>query len=186
MSWLKILWCPFPQHIIQHRNLTKTQISWKSNKALVYFYGNYFDAVYIYAYIYIYVLSHLKLLSVTLKNISFQRNVNSVCSIALIKCTSICINIFNHTNWGKRVLYITLSSFSLLFYIYRYRWRIIHIPVLWKNWLTGKELDAGKDWRQEEKGTTEDKMVGWASLTQWTWVLASSGSWWWTGKPGTL
>ena len=37
-------------------------------------------------------------------------------------------------------------------------------PILWppdvKSWLTGKDLDAGKDWRQEEKGTTEDKMVG--------------------------
>ena len=30
-----------------------------------------------------------------------------------------------------------------------------------KNQLTGKDLDAGKDWRQEEKGTTEDEMVGW-------------------------
>ena len=29
-----------------------------------------------------------------------------------------------------------------------------------KNWLMGKDPDAGKDWRQEEKGTTEDKMVG--------------------------
>ena len=38
-------------------------------------------------------------------------------------------------------------------------------PVLWppdvKNWLTRKDPDAGKDWRQEEKGTTEDEMVGW-------------------------
>ena len=38
-------------------------------------------------------------------------------------------------------------------------------PILWppdvKNWLTGKNPDVGKDWRQEEKGTTEDKMVGW-------------------------
>ena len=37
-------------------------------------------------------------------------------------------------------------------------------PILWqpdaKNWLTGKDPDAGKDWRQE-KGTTEDEMVGW-------------------------
>ena len=59
-------------------------------------------------------------------------------------------------------------------------------PILWppntKNWLIWKDPDAGKDWRQEEKGMTED---GWmASLTQWTWVQASSGSWWWTGKPG--
>ena len=38
-------------------------------------------------------------------------------------------------------------------------------PVLWppdaKSWLIGKYPDAGKDWGQEEKGTTEDKMVGW-------------------------
>ena len=38
-------------------------------------------------------------------------------------------------------------------------------PILWppdaKNWLLGKDPDAGKDWRQEEKGTTEDEMVGW-------------------------
>ena len=37
-------------------------------------------------------------------------------------------------------------------------------PVLWppdvKNWLTGKDTDAGKDWGWEEKGTTEDEMVG--------------------------
>ena len=30
-----------------------------------------------------------------------------------------------------------------------------------KSWLIGKDFDAGKDWRQEEKGTTEDEMVGW-------------------------
>ena len=30
-----------------------------------------------------------------------------------------------------------------------------------KNWLTGKYPDGGKDWRGEEKGMTEDKMVGW-------------------------
>ena len=38
-------------------------------------------------------------------------------------------------------------------------------PILWppdaKNWLTGKDADAGKDWRQEEKGMTEEEMVGW-------------------------
>ena len=38
-------------------------------------------------------------------------------------------------------------------------------PVLWppdaKNWLIGKDPDAGKDWGQEEKGTTEDEIVGW-------------------------
>ena len=38
-------------------------------------------------------------------------------------------------------------------------------PVLWppnmKNWLTGKDSDAEKDWRQEEKGMTENERVGW-------------------------
>ena len=38
-------------------------------------------------------------------------------------------------------------------------------PILWppdaKNWLIWKDPDAGKDWRQEEKGTTEDEMAGW-------------------------
>ena len=58
-------------------------------------------------------------------------------------------------------------------------------PILWppdvKNWLIGKDPDAGKDWRQE-KGWD-----GWmTSLTQWTWVWVSSGSWWWTRKPGML
>ena len=37
--------------------------------------------------------------------------------------------------------------------------------ILWppdvKNWLIGKDPDAGKVWRREEKGTTEDEMVGW-------------------------
>ena len=38
-------------------------------------------------------------------------------------------------------------------------------PILWppeaKNWLAGKDPDAGKVWRQKEKGVTEDEMVGW-------------------------
>ena len=38
-------------------------------------------------------------------------------------------------------------------------------PMLWppdaKNWLIGKDPNAGKDWRQEEKETTEDEMIGW-------------------------
>ena len=41
----------------------------------------------------------------------------------------------------------------------------VEAPVLWppdgKSWLFGKDPDAGKDWGQEEKGTTEDEMFGW-------------------------
>ena len=32
--------------------------------------------------------------------------------------------------------------------------------LMWRTWLIGKDTDAGKDWRQEEKGMTEDEMVG--------------------------
>ena len=50
-------------------------------------------------------------------------------------------------------------------------------PVLWpphgKSWLTGKDSDAGRDWGQEEKGTTENEMAGWHHLlngceSEWT------------------
>ena len=58
--------------------------------------------------------------------------------------------------------------------------------ILWppdvKSWLIWKDPDAGKNWRGKEKGMTEDAMVG----CQWTWVWVSSGSWWWTGRPGML
>ena len=59
-------------------------------------------------------------------------------------------------------------------------------PMLWppdvKNWLIWKDPDAGKDWRWEEKGTTEDEMVGWHHwLNGHEWV--NSGSWW---APGML
>ena len=63
-------------------------------------------------------------------------------------------------------------------------------PILWpphaKSWLIGKDLDAGRDWGQEEKGMTEDEMAGWHHRlsrheSQWT-----PGSWWWTGRPGVL
>jgi len=41
----------------------------------------------------------------------------------------------------------------------------VEATVLWppdvKNWLIGNDPDAGKDWRKEEKGMTEDEMVGW-------------------------
>ena len=54
-----------------------------------------------------------------------------------------------------------------------------------KNWLIWKAPDAGKDWREVEKGTRG--WDGWmASPTQWTWVWEDSGSWWWTGKPSVL
>ena len=48
----------------------------------------------------------------------------------------------------------------------------------------GNDPDAGNDWRQEEKGTTEDEMVDGITDSMDVWV--NSGSWWWTGRPGVL
>jgi len=53
----------------------------------------------------------------------------------------------------------------------------VETPILWppdaESWLTGKDPDAGRDWGQEEKGTTEDEMSGWhhwldGCESQWT------------------
>ena len=49
--------------------------------------------------------------------------------------------------------------------IYWKDWVEAEIPILWppdvKSWLLRKDPDVRKDWRQEEKGTTEDEMAGW-------------------------
>ena len=59
-------------------------------------------------------------------------------------------------------------------------------PILWppdaKNCLVGKDPDAGKDWRWEEKGMTEVRMVEWHPWCD----VHEFECWWWTGKPGVL
>ena len=62
--------------------------------------------------------------------------------------------------------------------------------ILWppdaKNWLIWKDPEAGKDWSGGGEGD-ERGWGGWmASPIRWTWVWASSGSWWWSGRPGVL
>ena len=64
-------------------------------------------------------------------------------------------------------------------------------PILWppdvKSWLIRKSPDPGKDWGQEEKGMTENKMVRWHHRLNGHEFCASSGSWWWwAGKPVML
>ena len=60
-------------------------------------------------------------------------------------------------------------------------------PILWpphvKSWLIGKDSDAGRDWGQEEKGMTEDEMVGWHHRLnghefEWTWELVMDREAW--------
>ena len=62
-------------------------------------------------------------------------------------------------------------------------------PILWppdaNNWVTGKAPDVGKDWRQEKKGMTEDKMVEWYYWLNRHEFEQALGVWW-TGKSGAL
>ena len=58
--------------------------------------------------------------------------------------------------------------------------------ILWppdaKSRLIGKDTDAGKDWRQEEKGMTEGKLVGWHHQLNGHEFEQAPGTWWRTGK----
>ena len=79
----------------------------------------------------------------------------------------------------------------------------INLNVLWKDWCWSwnsstwatwcKELTLWKRpwcWEKMKAGGEGDDTGGWdgcmASLTWWTWIWVSSGSWWWTRKPGML
>ena len=58
-----------------------------------------------------------------------------------------------HPKWNRSWIFIGRTDIEA------------EIPILWPhdamNWLIGKDPDAGKDWRQEKKGATEDETVGW-------------------------
>ena len=62
-------------------------------------------------------------------------------------------------------------------------------PIIWppdgKNWFIWKDPDAGKDWRQEEKGWQRMRWLD-GITDQWTWVWVNSRSQWWSGRPGVL
>ena len=63
-------------------------------------------------------------------------------------------------------------------------------PILWppdaKNQLIRKDPDSGQDWRQEEKGMTEDEKVEWHHQLNGCKFEQAPGSRWWTGKPDVL
>ena len=80
------------------------------------------------------------------------------------------IDAFKLWGWRRllRVPWTARSNQSILKEInpeYSLEGLMLEAPILWlpdvKSWLTGKDPGAGKDWRQEEKAMTEDKMVGW-------------------------
>ena len=114
------------------------------------------------------------------------------CTIKKAECQK--IDAFELWCWGKllRVLWIArrsnqsiLKESSPEYSLEEWCWSSNTLATWSKNPLIGKEPEAGKDWRQVEKKTTENEMAGWY-LTEWTWVWASSRKQWRTGKPGVL
>ena len=68
----------------------------------------------------------------------------------------------SHSDWCEMVPH---CGFDLHFSAFGRNDAKAETPVLWpphmKSWLIGKDCDAGRDWGQEENGTTEDEMAGW-------------------------
>ena len=92
-----------------------------------------------------------------------EQSLFSISSLAFLVCRHFDVG---HSDWCEVTSY---CSFDLHF---SQSWVFIGMtdakaetPILWpphaKSWLIGKDSDAGRDWRQEEKGMTEDEMVGW-------------------------
>ena len=84
---------------------------------------------------------------------NFMRNPHTVSTVA------VAIYIPTNRAWVSHFLHF-ISLFKL-----DYSDAEAETPILWsphaKSWLIGKDSDAGRDWGQEEKGTTEDEMAGW-------------------------
>ena len=106
------------------------------------------------------------------------------------------------------IIYIKFNSFFLLFNVATRIFKIIYgvrksvLNIHWKDWCWSWDSNTLATWCKEMThlkrpwswqrlkvgGEGDDRgWDGWmASLTQWTWVWASSGSWWWTGRPGVM
>ena len=119
-----------------------------------------------------------------------SRDITLLTKICLVKAMVFPVDMYDYESWTiKKAEHQRIDAFELWCWRRRLRvpwtlrranqsiledqyWIFIgrndaepEAPILWppdvKYWLIGKEPDDGKDWRQEEKGTAEDKMVGW-------------------------
>ena len=81
-------------------------------------------------------------------NNSTHRDHVYIISITKITCVYLCTHVF-------------VSVICMYLYMHQYFCAYIPSPHDTKSQLIGKDPDAGKDWQQEEKGTTEDEMAGW-------------------------
>ena len=80
-----------------------------------------------------------------------------------VKSWAPALGVWGSSHWTDKEIWVTCINWSWIF-IGRTDVEA-ETPILWpphaKSWLIGKDPDAGRDWGQEEKGTTEDEMAGW-------------------------
>ena len=147
-----------------------------------------------------------------LESILKSRDIILLTKIYVVKVMAFPVVMYGFESWTrKKVEYQRIDAFKLWFWrrLIKIPWtaRRSNQPILkeinpeyslevlmlklklcppdMKSRLIGKDPDAGKDWRQEEKGGTEwDDWM--ASPTQWTWVWENSGRSWRTAKTGML
>ena len=128
----------------------------------------------------------------------------------------LCIGLRNYflsssVGWENHTTCCTIVTVEMceLYPIIYWLLRVVHLPmnksvlnVHWKDWCWSWSSNTLATWCEDlthwkrrwcwetlkEGGERDDRgWGGWmASPTQWTWVWASSGSWWWTGRPGVL
>ena len=87
-----------------------------------------------------------------------------VYKVHLVKAMVFPVVMYGYESWTiKKTEHQKINSFEL--WCWRRLLRVHWAPVLWppdsKSWLIWKDPDAGKDWRWEENGMTEDEMFGW-------------------------
>ena len=118
-------------------------------------------------------------------NILKSRGITLPTKVHLVKAMFFSVVMYGYESWTiKKAESLTIDVFGLQYWRRfldckeikpinskgNQSWLIIgstnaEAAILWpldaKNWFIGKDPDAGKDWRQQEKGTTEDEIFGW-------------------------
>ena len=89
-------------------------------------------------------------------NSGLQRSETTTSGHQLVKAVT-CPWLFISVNSSFFVMFLLFSLLHCVDYISTHLANTYHA----KSWLIGEDCDAGRDWGQEEKGTTEDEMAGW-------------------------
>ena len=110
-----------------------------------------------------------------LDSILKSRDITLLTKVRIVKSMVFPVLMYRCESWAiKKAEHWKIDAFELWCWgrLLRVPWTAIRLQIiqsetagLWpphaKSWLIGKDFDAGRDWGQEEKGTTEDEMAGW-------------------------